>query len=916
MGHQEASPPRQRDRVPHHRRHRHRRNHNPAAKPTNRNPSLSLGRLNRDSHAPSSHAIVESWLGQLTASVPTTRLASPESRNQLAHNRKHSRSQDSHCSSCCQRPRRVDRSWRPLHIPPAQGSSHSHLPLLTNPQKKLKRYKRNSGDSSLISSLGRRRELQEWNCTETASEHEKGSRYKSLDETEVGTVGALSPMSHIGVMVPAFEKRPRHKTRPDKYDTKQLRGRKRRGKVPDQDEDQPRGSKSKKEKHVLTGKNVMKNFTSEAVTNDRITVQPNLKPGLFNNKRVPKEHPITDLSFSEMPFPAHQECDIPQHKGLSSSRLRERQRENRELERISSFFLPPYADTISRKSKPAKFKDNEAARNKKPTRSDNATLTFYPDSFTTPSSSTAPTRSYCQQSFLSPDNPCSIAEDTASGPDFHPNSSKTTYFAWSSSQHSPQARSYLVSTRSEPMESTRSATPDDIRKALATTGVYRNTGIRSYDDSHDPQKHILKTIGESPSTRSSIVGHEDAYAGWISPLDHKSNMQPRYANDTRATTVRRTRLEERWNTILPPKWKLQRSSENEMSLVDKQRDDVLLEISATADPPDRQETAEEARAEPTRELPPAHHVCHQGCPDSNTNVHRIAKSPVSVHLESGRIVDDTVPADEDQATITSRDAMPPPPIPPPRFNPSHSTNPKPGDDLGPSIRIETTRPLETHVQMSNSEQLEFIDPYKATGERHKLGGQSEKVIPTLDSVSWVPQAATSSITNYDRDKTLSRLSMRSSIYENQGKELGPNGALCLTSPPTTHLNETIADFIARIESELDESPSVNDYYLPESIHEDREFPVDQITSAYDIQNRHLPMSDGSQIDCRHIPIGVINGPEVKDVFDTGKSLHGHELAASVRERPATMPTEGQSDNDIDEFLEMSKFWRPNRFSHF
>ncbi len=88
----------------------------------------------------------------------------------------------------------------------------------------------------------------------------------------------------------------------------------------------------------------------------------------------------------------------------------------------------PMADTISRKSKPAKFKDNEAARNKKPTRSDNATLTFYPDSFTTPSSSTAPTRSYCQQSFLSPDNPCSIAEDTASGPDFHPNSSKNNIF--------------------------------------------------------------------------------------------------------------------------------------------------------------------------------------------------------------------------------------------------------------------------------------------------------------------------------------------------------------------------------------------------------------------------------------------------------------------------------------------------------
>ncbi|TGJ85231.1 hypothetical protein E0Z10_g3567 [Xylaria hypoxylon] len=908
MGHQESSPPRQRHRVPHHRRHRHHHYHNSAAQTTNHKSSLNLGRLNREFHAPNSHVVVENWLGQLTTPAPTARLVLPESRNQSVQHRKHPRSQDSHGSSGRQRRRRADRLWRPQHIPPAQGSSPPRIPPPINPQRNSKRYKRNSGDSSLISDLSPRRELRGWVSTEATSEHEESLHYKPLDEVEVATVTS-SPTSHIGMVEPAFEKRPRHKTRADKYDTKKPKDRKRSEEQRDQDKYQPRVSKSKKRKHVVTGKNVMRNFNSGAVTNDRITIQPNLKPGLFNNKRVPKDQAIADLSFSEMPFPTHQERDIPQQKGLSGSRLRERRRENRELEQISSFFLPSYVDATSRKPKRAKFKGNEETKSKQLIYGNDGR-----DSFTTPSSPAMVTQSHRQQFLTSPENSCSSPPATPSGPDCCPTLSKTTYFTWSSSQHSPQARNYPVSTRPESVEPAKSATPEDIREALAITGVYKNTGIHSYNVSNDRQEHASEALGESSPIRSSVVGQRAAYEGRILATDHKPKMKPRCSNDTRATVAQLTHIEKRWNTILPPKWRLRRASEPEVSPVDKQQEDVVLDGSRSAGLPSRQEMAQQARVKPMREIPPAHHTYHYGDRGSNTNTRYTIKSPVSVSAERDRIEDHAVSADQDRATIASRDAMPPPPIPPVRFDSLHTPKPQPEHDFSSSIRIETARPLETHVQVPNCEQPEIMDSYNATGQRCELGGVSEKVISRLDSLSWIPQAVTSNIVSYDRDKTLSRLSMRSPIYHNQTEEINSQGASHLTLSPTAHMNESMADFIARIESELDESTSLDEYYQPESIREDREFSLDSV-STYDMQNRQLTALDGIQVDCPRLPIDAIDDFEFEDVFETGENLHDYkELETSVRDRPTTMPTEGQRD-DFDEFLEMSRFWRPNRFSH-
>ncbi|KAI1157106.1 hypothetical protein F4825DRAFT_400682 [Nemania diffusa] len=890
MDHQESSPLRQRQHVLHHRhqhRHRHCHNNDAAAQTANCKSALGLGRLSRESHAPDSHVIVESWLEKVTAPVPTAQMGLRESRNQKLHHRKRPRSKDRHASPCRPHAKRVDPLWRPQHIPPAQGSS-PRLPLI--PTRNPKRYRRDSEDSSLISDLTPRRKSRGRSYIKPASEHGEGSHYKPLDEAEVGAADALSSTSHVDVVRP-FEKRRRYKTRVDKYDIKKSGGRRKSEKIPEQDEDRPRKSKSGKRRHIATGKDVMNNFTSEAVLNNRITVQPNLKPGLFNNKRVSKKAPITDLSFSEMPLPTNQERDSQRQKGLSSSRLREVQRESRELEHISSFFLPTSADATSRRDRPVKSKRNEEARCKKMPSRDKAA------SFTTPSSPTAITQ------------PCSIPTTTPSNPHCRSGSSRTTtYFTWSSTQHSPEVRNSPVGPQTKSTEPIRSATPDNIRKALVATGVY--------NISKDQHRHDLKTPNESSSTCSNIVDHVDTYEEGTSTVDQESKIKSKCCNDTTSTVAPLARLEARWNTILPPEWRLRRS-EDEISSIGEQRQETILDIPARVRSPSRQGVLQEVRIKPTREYPRAQHACCHRAQDFDPNLQPMAENYVPVAPEPNRAVDQTTPDVQDRGTISSRDAMPPPPLPTPQPNSLHLNSNRSGGNPSSSIHLGATRPLETHIQVPNCDHPQVMDTCKATGQPCEMSRNPEKMIPTLNSTSWISQAITSSIANYERDKTLSRLSMRSPIYATRSRENTPQGAVCSTPPPAAPMRESMADFIARIESELEEPTSLNEPYNPESMTGYQELYVDPIMSTYNAHDRQVITPDGLRTDRRHLPSDITD-PIFKETFETGQSFDGDEvpaLSSICRHASIPLPTEAPEDN-MDEFLEMSKFWRPNRFSHF
>ncbi|KAI0553556.1 hypothetical protein F4679DRAFT_424820 [Xylaria curta] len=877
MGHQESPSPRQRHRVPHHHHHRRRRrrhhDHNSTAQTTNGKSALTLGRLNREYHALDSQNVVESWLGQLTAPVPTSWLVSSEAQNQLIHRRKRQHSQDGHIFPCGQDPGRVDPLWRPQHIPPAQGSLPPRFPLPTHRNTKTKQYKQNSADSSLISDLAPHQELQELDYVKTNSEHDESSCHKPLDDAEVDTAGASSSMSHKSRAL-VFKKRRRHKTKVDKYDTKKSEDRKRSK----EHEHRPRRSKSNRRRPIVTGKNVMKNFTSEAILNDRITVQATLKPGLFSNKRVPKEQLITDLSFSEMPFPTHQDRDVPQQKGLTSSRLSERRRESRELEQISSFFQPACANPTSRKERQAKLTCRKEADNKRSHRRDKTTSGLYQDSFTTSSSPTFP-ETHRQQSSISWGNSHPIPDYSLSNHDCRPSSSgTTTFFTWSNSQDSHQARQYVDDIRPRSMEPARSATPESIQKALAATGVYNDTGICSYDVSSNQQNRSLATRSESSSTRNSLVHHEKIYEG------KRSRMNTKCSNSTGDTVTSPANLEARWNTILPPEWRPRRLSKTEVSTTDQ--------------------------AEPTRDLHPDQLACHPKEDYPGTSSHFAAKSPMIIPLDTDQIITHAPPIDQDRATISSRDAMPPPPIPASRPDSLHSCTLKPGDNSKSAVRSGSTRPVVINSQVSDCGHAQTTDENGATGQPRESSREPEKVASTPGSISWISQAITSGISSYERDKTFSRLSMRSPIYEAQDVGKDPERTSALTPLPATHMAESMADFIVRIESELEESESIEEYCQQEPISECRQFSLEMMRRNNETQNQQLMVSGGPRIDRRQLA-----DIESKVVETNQRFYEYEELAAHARDHITSMPTEYPRD-DRDEFLEMSNFWRPNRFSYF
>lgn len=610
-----------------------------------------------------------------------------------------------------------------------------------------------------------------------------------------------------------------------------------------------------------------------------------------------------------MPLVANKTRHLPQQKGLSSSRLRERRRESQELERVSSFFLPACPDATSRKVKPARPKDNEDNRCKKVTYRDNTI------SSATPSSPTPPTQGHIQQPLSSHEDPRSLPTETPSNPLHGSGSSSTMYITWSSSQPSPKAGKHLVDTRPRSIEPANSATPESIRRALIATRVYENTGIRSYDTSSYQQKIGHKSGGELTSTGGSIVDHVDTCEAQVSAEDQGSKMKSMCPNDAKDTAALLSNQEERWNTILHPQWKLRGLSDVEMSSADKQQNDEVTDIPRSVKPPSRQEMAQEARLNPMRESPRAQRACRHIDHNPDTNSRSTAEGLVLIPPEPERIIDQAKPADQDRDTITSRDAMPPPPLPPTRSNYPHLTNREPGDYVGSSMCVGATQPLDTHVHVPNHEHPQATNPYTATEQPHESGREHERVISTLDSVSWIPQTMTSSIVTHERDKTSSRLSMRSLIYETQGEEEDPHGDLRLTPQPKMPITESMADFITRIESEIEESTCLDEYCRSEPMTENQANSLDPETSTEETYNRQLIASDGSRIDYRQFPNHVAD-PEFKAASQTSHGFQGYEGQAGCLQEGTTTTTSEILKDDINDFLEMSNFWRPNRFSHF
>ncbi|ETS86616.1 hypothetical protein PFICI_00444 [Pestalotiopsis fici W106-1] len=151
----------------------------------------------------------------------------------------------------------------------------------------------------------------------------------------------------------SFEKRARNKTKEDKYDTRKEERRKASLKEGTSRHRSKRQKKDGKRQGQLSSKNVMKNFNSNAVLQDRVTIhQPSTKGAGYkhtwyghNGSHGPPGstgQTLSDLVFTNLNFLTDQKNIAP--KPLSSRRLRELERQNKEIEELSSFFIPTDAN--------------------------------------------------------------------------------------------------------------------------------------------------------------------------------------------------------------------------------------------------------------------------------------------------------------------------------------------------------------------------------------------------------------------------------------------------------------------------------------------------------------------------------------------------------------------------------------------
>ncbi|EKJ77810.1 hypothetical protein FPSE_02044 [Fusarium pseudograminearum CS3096] len=97
----------------------------------------------------------------------------------------------------------------------------------------------------------------------------------------------------------SFGRRPRRKTRPDRYSSKNKATRK----SPAKNKNERSRKKSRSKKHRLrSSQDVMTNFASGAIPNTRVTMKPNLTTGLFLNGRSSATAPVADLTFNSTKF--------------------------------------------------------------------------------------------------------------------------------------------------------------------------------------------------------------------------------------------------------------------------------------------------------------------------------------------------------------------------------------------------------------------------------------------------------------------------------------------------------------------------------------------------------------------------------------------------------------------------------------
>ncbi|KAI1143382.1 hypothetical protein F5Y05DRAFT_151096 [Hypoxylon sp. FL0543] len=916
MAHWEASrsPPR-------HSTHHHRRNNQPRDENSSHDVSDNKSRpkhphkqhkggstivkSNSASQPQIRYDIVENWLEQTARQDPLSWPSMSQGHRKFAGNSCPSGPLNA-TSPYNKHPTRVDPRWSPRHGLPRgrlRSSASPFRDLGPEDQRKSTRRHAAPSDDSVINGFEISTKPPDYRTGPIRRDRENFPPPRLSRKPRLASMYASSTTSHVDKEV-SYEKRPRHKTRKDKYETKEKKRKHQQEGHPSHDDHRcKKRRRAEKRKTMISGKNVMNNFRSDAVLNDRITVQPHLKPGIFDNGRTSKRQPISDLAFSEMQFLKYQKRET-QPKPLSKSRQRDKQREGREIEEVSSFFLPHAANGNTPKSV-----TRSARRSHRNNHRDLRHREHLPYN-TVQEVPEAPLSDHCPNSERG--HLSQQCEETTEAPSLHIHGSindekesgqNTTYFTWSSSRQSPRLSREENGGSPNVSGSVWTTTPEPIRRDLIATGIYRNTGIPLYDECLSEQ-HMERRMFEMKNPSIHRTDLEDSVHG----THHKSNKPLKVIYRDQAV------MTEDHPTILEPHLDTRVAGEHQAPSSQKEPNTQLPFVPQGLN---RQQVAKHVRLTPIERGGSRQNIRASNV--LSTEAVATCQSPTPVDTGVGRDPVGQTRGTPDQASMTSRDAMPPPPIPNGRYS-SHAmehdgTDVDPFPQNVPATYTAAEVPEACHTASCTKDAPETLEHPNCS---------SQTTLPyepttNINTASWIPQR-TPSARNTERQTPLSRPSTRTAIYIDQ-YERKSSGGLHHRHQIESQMPESMADFIARIESDSQLRPAPHDCIIPGPESGIRDAALDDASfDTYILQDQF----SATNWEEKSFP-NVVSDPHVPDP-NPGSSRAVQQYDEFYIETqcpeygigiPRGLPEIRPPLEDFEEErFEMSNFWRPNQFSQF
>ncbi|KAK9789724.1 hypothetical protein SCARD494_08995 [Seiridium cardinale] len=773
--------------------------------------SAQVGKPSRTRDEPSND-LVESWLEKSAtpylnvAAIPTD-VANPPKAH---HGRSRQGYNDKVQSSLPYQNEAIGRHERFLQtaeapLPPVTSTRNTHG---------YRRKKRPlSRDSSLISTAYHDKApaaypysvRQHAHAYDETSQHDSGGELDASDE-ELGAQRSASPR-------PAqFEKRPRHKTREDRYDTE--KGRHQPAKCRD-DGAHPRSNKRRKDdrrKLLLSSKNVMENFNSDAVMQDRITMPQPLVPGIFKNGREATIKPVTDLAYTEMQFLQNGRKDV-MPKSLSKKRLKELEKQSKEIEEVSSFFLPAKKAVNNQYSKLLQVPTSAVttyrtldAEVMSESRAQDVSETSESENNRWNESA----RSLRSYNYGSEVSRYERHDRSETPPHSRKTSKATTYFTWSrSATRSPFPTNRQASPDSPGQEMQQSTTPDAVKKTLVDSGIFRGTGVPGYDDSSRKFSH-----GEAEQNSDAKIRQGHLELGTFD--DEMIASSSVSLEDGEDTVEGQTSLKTLWQTRFASEWqKRERDSSHDAV---KQSVPAGLRDNRSSQPRVLKNRPKKAPpkiyvATPDATVTRGEALSHSRGQGDERFRGRVHAEESSQETEPRSDLNPSEPQSSDpdeRVSLASKDIMPPPPRPSSQLVPPLTTI---TSHMNQPILQDRYLPTEAEIAAahrvvaeSNAESTMVTDGPRADRQSNVSRGSAVdgdgSTFSSIQTASWLPRTQTPASTAFSRSTNTSRNSTTCPLPVSQKATRPERGEKRVIRAQIAEVEESLADYIDRIEREV------------------------------------------------------------------------------------------------------------------